>query len=122
MRNVAHLGQHPCVHIQRVCVGKLKNRHEDAGLAVEQYADILALGSQLDAADVSDANQPTVVSGFDDDILELFDLVESAERAERDCELLVVANRRIADQPRGNLGVLFANCAHHVARGQTSRR
>ena len=66
---------------------------------------------------------PAVGVGVEDDVLELLDVAQPAERAERDLEL---AGRRrdrlLADRAGGHLGVLLANGRDDVAGRQVARR
>ncbi len=115
-----HLRQHPVVRFQRVGVGHLKHDQQHRGLAVEHHVEVFVLGGQLDAADVADAHDPTLGRAFDDDVFELLDVLQAAQRAERDLGRLVAAHGRRADHARGHLGVLLANGGDDVAGGHVA--
>ena len=67
------------------------------------------------------AHHAAVVAGLENDVFELLDVVEPAQRGERDLEILIVAHRRGADHAGGDLGILLANGPHDVAGCQVAR-
>ena len=86
-----HRGLHAVGRGQRVRAGPLRDRHRHRRLIVEIAVDRVVAGRQLDPRDVADADDPAILAGLDDDLLELLGLEQSAERVDR--ELKVLARR-----------------------------
>ena len=70
--------------------GNWKMARKTVVLPSNADVDVLVLGSQLDAADVLDPRRPAPSGDrLEDDVLELFDVFQPAQRGERDLEVLV---------------------------------
>ena len=105
---------------QGVGVGQLEDGHVGDGLAVDLAAHILILRPQLDMADVFDPDDPAVRRGFDDDLRELLGIDQAAQCAQGDLGLLAGQDGGLADLAGGDLEVLFAQGADHVAGGHVA--
>src|SRR5207247_7553661 len=76
---VVHLGQQALMKVERVGVGHLEDGQEDRIAAVETGARILVLGAYLDMGHIVEASDAAIAPSFQDDVLELLDLGQSAE-------------------------------------------
>ena len=100
--------------------GQLEDGQPDRRLAVERAALVLALGAQLDPADVAEPGDLPVGAGLDDDVGELLGIGQPAERVHGVLEVQAGGHRRLADLPGRHLHVLLAQGADHVAGGQVA--
>ena len=60
-------------------------------------------------------------SVFTDDVLELLDVGQAAERVHGELKVLGVRRRGLTELAGGHLDVLLANGGHHVAGGEAAR-
>ena len=63
-----------------------------------------------------------VLTGLQDDVLELLGLDEPADRIDRELKLLAFRDRLLADLPGGDLQVLLGDGRDHVRGTQVERR
>ncbi len=116
LREPRHRLAHLVRDVDRVAAGTLVDRNRGRGLAVEQRAQRVGARAELDARDVAQARDLTVLADLDRDVLELFLRDEPALRVDQQLEVGAVRRRRRAELARGHLHVLRADRAHDVAR------
>ena len=117
---VLHLVHNPLAKIEGVCIGGLKDRQKHRVTAVEANTDIVTFGAQLDPTNVLQANEPALLTGLDDDVFELLDVGQAAQRAQRNLGRLLIMNRLLADRPRGNLCILFSDRLDDISGRQSA--
>ena len=91
--------------------GSWKMARPTDGLPSSVQVVVLALGAQLDPADVLEVGDLPVGAGLEDDVRELLGLDQPAEGAQRVLEVLARGDRRLADLPGRHLHVLLAQDA-----------
>src|SRR5947207_7100443 len=106
--------------LERVRAGGLEHGDRERRLVVEETAHAVGLSPELDARDVAEAHDLSVIPGLHDDVAELLLVREPARGVQRDLELGAGRGRR-AELPRGHLHVLLADGRHHIARGEVTR-
>ena len=94
----------------------------DASTPAKRRLERVALGAELDTADVLHAHERAVLARLDDDVLELRTSRQPARRAHAQLIHLVGRRRRVADAAGGDLHVLLAQRADDVAGRQAARR
>src|SRR5262249_20938297 len=92
------------------------------GPAVELAGGVRIAGAEGRMADVLEANLPAVAVAAQDDLFELFDVVQSAQRRDGELEGLARGGRWLADVTGGHLAVLLADGVDHVCGGQGEGR
>ena len=101
--------------------GRWKTPIADRGLVVEQAAQRVAARSELEAGDVREARDLSLLRRADDDVAELLFRRQPALRVDRELERRVRRRRRRAEHAGRHLDVLFADRAHDVGRRQLAR-
>ena len=117
---------HRLAHVVRQRDGVRLRRLEDGDrhrrLVVEQAAQCVLAGAQLDASDVLQMQHAAVGRGGDDDVAEFLFGHQPALRIHRQLKVGVLRCRRCAHHARRDLLVLLADRARHIARGEVARR
>ena len=117
---LGHLGTHLVRDLDRVCPRCLQDGDRHRGFVVEQGAQCVVGGAELDARHVLEARQLTLSPRPDDDVAELLHRREAPlgidRQRKRRCDVL----RRRPDLAGGNLDVLIADRIDDVARGQSA--
>ncbi len=91
------------MHVQGVGVGHLEDGQKDGIVAVEvETLTILIFGAQLDAGHVLEAEDSAIGRVAQDDVLELLDLGQPAERVQGDLHLLPLVHGLLADGAGGD--------------------
>ena len=98
-----HLGLDRVLDVQRVRAGRLINADASGGLTVLREDLAIGLRAKLDATDVAQARNFSVIAGLHDDILELLDIGETALHLDRVLEIHTGRRRWRADLPRRDL-------------------
>ncbi len=115
---------HPCPHIvgnvDGVGAWALKNRHCHGRLVIEQRAQGVLTGTQLDTCDVFQAGNFSVWPGTDHHVFKLFLTDQAALGVDRHLKTGGIRRRRRAQLAGGDLTVLFANRVDHVGGGQVA--
>ena len=116
LRQALHLGAHGLRDVERV----RRRQRVDADARRLQPPELgetpVALGAELDACDVLQAQYRAVGARAHHDLLELLHGGEAAPGGERVLELLALGRGRLPDRARGHLLVLLAQHADHVLR------
>ncbi|MNV04931.1 hypothetical protein D3C71_952400 [compost metagenome] len=99
----------------------LEDRDRHRRLIVQQRTQGVLAGTQLDASDVLEASDFTVVARANDDVLELFLADQAALRVDRQLEALGIRGRGRAQCTGSHLTVLFTNRVDHIGGGQVAR-
>jgi hypothetical protein len=108
--------------LERVRPGPLRHADRDRRLVVEQAAQRVQVGAELDAADVAQARDLPFRRRPHHDPGELLLGAEPALRVHRQLERGVGRRRRRAEHAGRDLDVLLADGADDVGRGQLPRR
>ena len=104
--------------VETVGICQLRNHDRRRGLAIQLRRPAIVFATQFDATDILDPYDRTVGIGPDNDIAELFDLREPAERGQLILERLIVRRRRLSELARGDIAVLLHDGIAHVRGGQ----
>ena len=100
----------------------LENTQGDRHPLVEIAAAVIVGGPEFDAANVADADHPSVRFRLHDDIAERFGGGEPPLRFDIELEGAGLGHRRLIDDTGGNLHVLTPERDDHVAGGQIAQR
>ena len=116
LRQLSHGGADLVGDLERVGAGRLEDGDGDGGLVVEQRAEGIFAGAELDAGDVAQARDGAVGRGADDDVAEFLRRGQPALRV--DGNLVIDAGRvgRGADDARRDVDVLVADGVDDIAR------
>ena len=76
---VSHLGFHQIVRFQGIGIRQLENGQEHSVQAIKADIEVLILGAELDARHILEPGYAAIASGLENDVFELFGLIESAE-------------------------------------------
>ena len=102
---------------QGVGVGVLVDQGAAGGLAVDVAGRLEIFRQQLDAGDVIEPDDRTVVAPADDDLLKLGGLFQTALQRDREFEVLTGRDRTGADLAGGGLHVFLLDRLDHLRRG-----
>ena len=100
----------------------LEDRDRHRRLIVQQRTQGVLAGTQLDARDVLEPSDFTVVACANDDVLELFFRNQTALGVDRQLEALGIRGRGGTELTGSHLTVLLTNRRHHIGGGQVARR
>ena len=95
--------------LQGVGPGALVDRERHGGPAVERAGLVVALGAQLDARHVAEPHHAPLGVGLQDHVRELLDVLQPAQRGDRELERLPGGDRRLAELAGRNLDVLLVD-------------
>ena len=113
---------HAVGDLDRVGARRLEDRHGDRVLVVQQRAQRVVRGAQLQPRDVAQPRHRAVGAALDDDVAELVLALQPALRVDRQLQVDALDAGRRADHAGRGLDVLLADRAHHVARGEAALR
>ncbi|MCY1266828.1 hypothetical protein D9M70_152530 [compost metagenome] len=99
----------------------LEDRDRHRRLVVQQRTQGVLAGAQLDASDVFEASDFTVVARANDDVLELFLGHQTALGVDRQLEGRGIRCRRRTQGTSRHLTVLLTNRRDHIGGGQVAR-
>ena len=117
-REPGHRRLHALRHLEGIGAGELEDADERRRLAAHAAEGPVALGAQLHAGDVANAEQRAVGPRAEDDVLELGRRREAPARGDGVLELLPGQRRRLADLSGRGLEVLLPHRVGHVAGGE----
>ena len=92
--------------LHSVGAGKLVDRHDSGGLAVEATVDVVGLGAELNAGDILQVQNGAIRVGAQNNVAEVLGADEAALGADGVGEFLSVGNGLAADLASGVDGVL----------------
>ena len=118
---LGHLAAHIVGDVDGVGTGALENRNRNGGLVIDQRAQRILAGPQLDPGDVLEACDFTVVAGANHNVLELFLGDQAALGIHRQLEAGVRRCRLGTQGTGGHLTVLLADRVDHIGGGQVAR-
>ncbi len=116
-----HLVAHFVGDFDRVGTRTLEDRDRHRRLVVQQGAQGVLAGTQLNACDVFQTCDFTVVAGANDDVLELFFRNQATLGVDRQLERSGIRCRRGAQGTGSHLTVLLTNRGDHIGGGQVAR-
>ena len=121
-RQLVHLGEDRLVDLQRVRRRELRDAEADGLATVVAQVARVVLGPDLDARHVLQQDQRAVDAGLEDQLAEVLGRGQPALRADAHVKRLPARRGLRAHRARGNLDVLLAERAHHVAGRQLAGR
>src|SRR6185436_12162595 len=106
---VRHLRANGARESERVRARRLEYDDGDGRFVVEQRAQPVRSGAELDARDVAQTGDGAVSAGLDDDVAEFFFVGEPAARDDRQLIGYRIIHRWRADGSGGDLEILLTN-------------
>src|SRR5262249_56629930 len=107
--------------VERVRARALEDRNGHCWLVVEIRVGRVVDGAELDAPDVTHANQSAFVGALDQHVPELRGVGEAPEELNADLVGALLRRRWTIQHAAGDLHVLTAQRLYHFARGQAER-
>ncbi|MNW82079.1 hypothetical protein D3C86_112040 [compost metagenome] len=118
---LVHLAANFVRDVDGIGAWALEDRNGHCRLVVQQRTQRVLAGAQLNASDVFEASDFTVVACANNDVLELFLADQSALSVDRQLEALGIRGRGRTELTGRDLTVLFTNCRDHISRRQIAR-
>ncbi|KWT85151.1 hypothetical protein APY03_3954 [Variovorax sp. WDL1] len=122
LRQLVHRLAHIGGDLQRVGTRRLEHADAHGLLVVQQRAQCVLGGAELDAADVAQPGHRAFRAGLDDDVAEFLFALQAPLRVDRQLRVHARQPGRSAHHACSGLDVLAANGRHHVAGRQAALR
>jgi len=120
LAELLHEGFYLIGDIEGVGAGKLEDADASRRMAILLAELTVGLSAQLNPRDIPDADDAPAQArvDFDNDVLELLDILQPAQDIDGVLEVLGIGSRWHADLARRNLIVLLGDGLHHIGRGE----
>ncbi len=117
-----HGGAHCLGSLQRIGAGQLEYHQRGGGLAAHITVHGIIARSKLNARDVAQICDLSLISGFDNDVAELLFGPQPAQSIDRELKLASIRHRRLIDDACRHLHVLFPDGIDDISCGEVTLR